>query len=190
MEERKEFTCKKELRSSLLSRRSAVSDRTAREARAAEYLMPLLHGNVMIYASIGSELSTDAIINNLVMSKNIAVYAPYTVDGVITPRRIKGYAKPNGMGNLREEYYISEDKPVHIDVCVTPLVGFNDFGYRIGYGRGCYDRYLKENDVLAVGLAFDLQRVHFTPEPHDVPLDCCVTESGVVYFGTHARNIG
>lgn len=68
------------------------------------------------------------------------------------------------------------------DILLVPLLGFDRFGHRIGYGGGYYDRTLADlravHDVLAIGLAFEGQRVDALPrEPHDEPLDWIVTEN-------------
>ena len=60
-----------------------------------------------------------------------------------------------------------------LDMIVVPLVAFDRTGTRLGYGGGCYDRYLPT--LLAscqiVGIAFDEQRVDRVPtDAHDLPL--------------------
>lgn len=74
-------------------------------------------------------------------------------------------------------------------VLLVPLVGFDDEGYRLGYGGGFYDRTLAmlraEGPVLAIGIGYDAQRVERLPrEATDERLDWIVTESGARAFGT------
>ena len=60
-----------------------------------------------------------------------------------------------------------------LDMVVVPLVAFDRTGARLGYGGGCYDRYLSTvaPECLIVGIAFDEQRVDRVPtDPHDLPL--------------------
>lgn len=77
---------------------------------------------------------------------------------------------------------------VRPDIVVTPLLAFDDDGYRLGYGGGYYDRTLadlraQERGVLAVGLAFAGQRVASLPhDDGDEPLDWLISESGAVRF--------
>ncbi|WP_126172665.1 5-formyltetrahydrofolate cyclo-ligase [Altericroceibacterium xinjiangense] len=63
------------------------------------------------------------------------------------------------------------------DVLFVPLVGFTERGERIGQGGGHYDRWLAAHPgVLAIGLAWDAQKVDFLPvEEHDMPLSTIVT---------------
>lgn len=60
-----------------------------------------------------------------------------------------------------------------LDMVVVPLVAFDRTGARLGYGGGCYDRYLPTvaPKCLIVGIAFDEQRVDHVPtDAHDLPL--------------------
>lgn len=60
-----------------------------------------------------------------------------------------------------------------LDMVVVPLVAFDHTGARLGYGGGCYDRYLPTLSAtcLIVGIAFDEQRVDGVPiDAHDLPL--------------------
>lgn len=60
-----------------------------------------------------------------------------------------------------------------LDMVVVPLVAFDRTGARLGYGGGCYDRYLPmlSPACQSVGIAFDEQRVDHVPtDAHDLPL--------------------
>lgn len=60
-----------------------------------------------------------------------------------------------------------------LDMIVVPLVAFDRAGARLGYGGGCYDRYLSTLSPACqiVGIAFDEQRVDHVPtDAHDLPL--------------------
>ena len=60
-----------------------------------------------------------------------------------------------------------------LDMIIVPLVAFDRTGGRLGYGGGCYDRYLPilSPACQIVGLAFDEQRVDGVPtDAHDLPL--------------------
>ncbi len=69
------------------------------------------------------------------------------------------------------------------DVVVVPGVAFDFEGYRLGLGGGHYDRTLPTCPALAIGLAFEVQRVPRLPrEPWDQPVDLLVTELDVYDF--------
>ena len=60
-----------------------------------------------------------------------------------------------------------------LDMIVVPLVAFDRAGARLGYGGGCYDRYLPMLSPVCqiVGIAFDEQRVdHIPTDAHDLSL--------------------
>lgn len=65
-----------------------------------------------------------------------------------------------------------------LDMIVVPLVAFDRTGARLGYGGGCYDRYLPTvaPECLIVGIAFDEQRIDHVPtDAHDLPLSHIVS---------------
>lgn len=60
-----------------------------------------------------------------------------------------------------------------LDTIVVPLVAFDQAGARLGYGGGCYDRYLPTLSASChiIGIAFEEQRVEHVPtDAHDLPL--------------------
>ena len=60
-----------------------------------------------------------------------------------------------------------------LDMAIVPLVAFDRAGARLGYGGGCYDRYLPMLSPACqiIGIAFDEQRVDHVPtDTHDQPL--------------------
>ena len=66
-----------------------------------------------------------------------------------------------------------------LDMIIVPLVAFDRAGARLGYGGGCYDRYLPT--VLpachVIGIAFDEQRVDRIPiDAHDLPLPNIISD--------------
>lgn len=77
----------------------------------------------------------------------------------------------------------SREQPiVQPDMVVTPLLGFDREGRRLGQGGGYYDRALEalrgRKDVFVLGLAYVGQETHGLPdEPHDQRLDAILTES-------------
>jgi 5-formyltetrahydrofolate cyclo-ligase len=84
-----------------------------------------------------------------------------------------------------------EDAPeVLPDIVLAPLLAFDRFGGRLGYGGGFYDRaldYLRGEkaamgQTLQVwGVAFADQEVENVPtEIHDQPLDAIITEQGLI----------
>ena len=71
------------------------------------------------------------------------------------------------------------------DLMLIPLLAFDKDKFRLGYGKGYYDRYLSKfiksyKDILKVGVAFSFQKHHKLPINHnDVKLDFILTEKGI-----------
>jgi 5-formyltetrahydrofolate cyclo-ligase len=61
---------------------------------------------------------------------------------------------------------------------VIPCLGFNQEGYRLGYGGGYYDRTLASSPRAAtVGVAYACQQAAFASAAHDIALDLILTEA-------------
>jgi 5-formyltetrahydrofolate cyclo-ligase len=79
----------------------------------------------------------------------------------------------------------SNRNPVQPTVLLVPLLGFDAAGYRLGHGGGYYDRTLATvaQKPLTIGIGYELGRLQtIYPQPHDIPMDAIVTESGVLRF--------
>ena len=67
---------------------------------------------------------------------------------------------------------------------LVPLLAFDRNKYRLGYGKGYYDRFLnkylkKISNILTVGVAFSFQKHHKLPvNNNDVKLNYILTEKG------------
>ena len=70
------------------------------------------------------------------------------------------------------------------DIVICPVVGFDSQCYRLGYGRGSFDRTLaaarRKPRVFGVGYA-QAAIATIYPQPHDIPMDAIVTEAGVFF---------
>ncbi|MDN5200601.1 5-formyltetrahydrofolate cyclo-ligase [Fulvivirgaceae bacterium BMA10] len=87
-----------------------------------------------------------------------------------------GVEEPTG-GNMASEE--------EIDLVIVPLLAFDFRGYRVGYGKGFYDRFLTKcrKDTLKIGLSM------FDPIPQisdvnefDIRLDICITPNKIHAF--------
>lgn len=72
-----------------------------------------------------------------------------------------------------------------IEVVFVPLLAFDIFGNRVGYGKGFYDKFLAEcrPETLKIGLSFfeAVDAVHDVFES-DIRLDYCVTPDRIYQF--------
>ena len=73
-------------------------------------------------------------------------------------------------------------KKVYPEILLVPLVAFNKYKSRLGYGGGYYDRYIQKikniKKILTIGVAFSFQEVRKLPiNEHDKKLDYIFTEN-------------
>jgi 5-formyltetrahydrofolate cyclo-ligase len=86
-----------------------------------------------------------------------------------------------------------DTKEVLPDVVLAPLAGFDEQGYRLGYGGGFFDRTLAaiEPRPVAIGVGFELCRIPtICPRSHDAPMDYIVTELGTYRRGENGLVLG
>lgn len=111
--------------------------------------------------------------------------------GPDSPMRFRAWTDPFGhadlepgpFGHLQPGATAPELVP---DTVFVPLVGFTTDGYRLGQGGGHYDRWLEAHpDTVAIGLAWDMQRLDTLPhEPHDRVLAAVVTPTRIYEVGS------
>ncbi len=68
------------------------------------------------------------------------------------------------------------------EAVLLPMLGFDEAGYRLGYGGGYFDRTLAAlaGKPAVIGVAYEMARLAtIHPQPYDIPVDWVVTERGV-----------
>ena len=144
--------------------------------------------NIMFYVSFGNEVGTREAIKELLAKREKTVAVPYVLENypILQLSELKNFdwLEPKTFGILEpKELYIREFNYEKLDLVIVPGIVFDKKGYRIGYGHGYYDRFLKilKKDVKKIGLAFELQVVDEIPEEeHDVPVDIIITEKRIL----------
>jgi 5-formyltetrahydrofolate cyclo-ligase len=142
---------------------------------------------IMTYVSFRSEVETHELIDRLI-SMGKAVLVPLVKR---EQRKLKAYQILDRNLDLKQGYYgVQEPIPgrcqpfdeSEINLILVPGVAFDRLGYRIGYGAGYYDRFLKRcSQALSVGLAYKEQMVDDVFHLQwDVPVKRIVTEEGVL----------
>ena len=92
--------------------------------------------------------------------------------------------KPNSWGILEPSNGQLID-PLALDLVLVPLLAFDTRGYRVGYGKGFYDRFFARcrKNVLKIGFSFFEPVVKIEDiDQFDVPLSHCITPSGIYEF--------
>jgi 5-formyltetrahydrofolate cyclo-ligase len=78
-----------------------------------------------------------------------------------------------------------EVKNFEFDVVFVPLLAIDFHGYRVGYGKGFYDRFMKDckESCIFIGLnIFDNQIEIDDINEYDIPLDYCISPNHMYKF--------
>ncbi len=87
--------------------------------------------------------------------------------------------------NIFEPESGKEVPPSAIDMVMVPMLAVDQRGYRVGYGRGFYDKYLVacREDCIKIGFCyFEPVALIEDCNDFDVPLNLCITPQAVYVF--------
>lgn len=177
------------LREAALARRDAleIDDRLEWDPAIAERALALpvwdRGGPVSAYWPMRSEADPRPILEEL-SRRGLLLCLPAIAGGRMIFREwaIYGPIVPGGFGTLVPPPQQRELKP---RILLVPMAAFDRRGYRIGYGKGYYDRALAElGETVSIGIAYAAQEIEAVPdEPHDRRLDWIVTERETIRCG-------
>lgn len=144
---------------------------------------------VASYVAKRDEVQTESILRRE-LSGGVKVLVPLTSsrEGRLVFSELRDFSElaPGGFGILEPRPECIRPSPLtSAQVVLVPLVAWDERGYRIGHGKGYFDKALAPLARSAsVGLAFEAQRVERVPDrSYDVPLGTIVTERRVLRFG-------
>lgn len=66
-------------------------------------------------------------------------------------------------------------KDTKLDLIFVPALLYNENNYRIGYGAGYYDRYLKDKNIIKIGISYLFSFFNFKEDPYDIKLDYVIS---------------
>lgn len=140
------------------------------------------HNNYMAYYPIKNETPIIPLIKYLIKnSKKISLPITDENDSII----------PVNFNDFNDitlgKYKIPEPRkrkpviPEDIEVVFVPGVVFNKSGQRIGYGKGCYDRFLSSTTLIKVGVCYEKQisDILIEDDEHDIKMDFLLTENAL-----------
>lgn len=139
---------------------------------------------VMVYLSMKSEVETKGLINFLIKQRK-HVIAPVvdTKSGQLIPKIVQDMEEleKHRYGMLQPNVECPIFPVDQIELVVVPGIAFDKKGYRLGYGKGFYDRFLPTcPNAVTIGIAYQIQVVEDTyPQPWDVPVQHIFTENGI-----------
>ncbi len=65
----------------------------------------------------------------------------------------------------------------------VPALSYDKMGFRLGYGRGYYDRYLEHREFTTAGLIYsDFMEPNLPRSKYDLPVHFIITEKGVLFI--------
>lgn len=83
-------------------------------------------------------------------------------------------------GMLEPSADLPEVSPSEVQLVLTPGLAYDRRGWRLGYGGGYFDRFLKDFKGVSVGVVYAALFLESLPHGRfDVPLDWIVTEEGI-----------
>ena len=135
---------------------------------------------VLIYSPIGSEINVNAIaLRALELGKKVAFPVCNKETREMTFKYVSSLDElVSGAYSIPEP---NEDAECfsHLkhSICIVPALSIDKRGFRLGYGGGYYDKFLKKFDGVVLGVAYDALIADTLPTGvYDVPVDVIITE--------------
>lgn len=156
-------------------------------------------GRVFIYVDFRAEVGTRKIISTL-LERGVPVAAPKMFGLDMAFFRIDSLEslKANSIGILEpdvpDKLLIQDPENQTLldygfmvpsepgDLMILPGVAFDTVGTRMGYGLGCYDRYLKEHPCLTCAFSYEMQIQNkpMVRKASDIPYDLLISEKRLI----------
>lgn len=145
--------------------------------------------HILLYADFRHEVMTKDIFMSAIRDKKKVYFPKCNADGsmdfyqVISVRQLTdnvwGIKEPKEDPKSKYCYFQEENT-----LAIVPGVAFDTRGYRVGYGKGFYDKYfVKYRAITMIGLAFAEQIIDEVPNDiHDIKMDKIVSEQIIYSF--------
>lgn len=183
---------KKSFRKEQIAVRNAISEQKRLEK--SRKIMSMLKetaafkkaDNIMCFVSFASEVYTHDFIKECIKSgKNVIVPYIDKEKDTMELSLIKSFFELESgfFGILEPKKETIRDFPKEeLDIIVTPCVAFDSEKYRIGYGKGYYDRFFaKGAGGTKIGVCFSENLVDNMPrDEFDIPVDMVITDEKII----------
>lgn len=138
---------------------------------------------IMLYMPLGNETDTSEIIKTAFGDgKRLVLPVTEEVSGKITP-----YVFDEATELMKGGFSVDEPQnavlaeKTEIDAVIVPGIAFDKRGTRIGFGKGCYDMFLKDMRTVKIGFCYDFQICEQIPsDMHDIKMDFIITENEII----------
>jgi len=168
-------------------------------ARIERNLLDLLDGftTVMVYVSKPPEVETRGLIAAL-NTRGVRVVVPI-IERETLSLRLSALPDPGVL--VRSTFNVPEPigheipvRPEDVQAIVVPMLAFDSYGNRLGYGAGYYDRFLQRYPhPEKIGIAFSCQQMESIPaDENDIMMDYIITEEAIIQpgeTGSYGKNI-
>lgn len=139
---------------------------------------------VLLFASLEDEINTDPLIEKALLDeKKVALPKCLDSNGNMEFFYITSMSDLEcGAFHVREPVFNNNTlvRDFTNAVCVVPALSYDKHGYRIGYGKGYYDRFLEKFSSISVGLCYnELMSDEIPADKYDLPVDYIVTEDSI-----------
>lgn len=133
---------------------------------------------IFCYVSYGSEPDTEKILEEILsLGKTLCVPKCIDNSGEMIATEIKSLEElVSGMYGIKEASVPCPFDKEKIDLAIVPGLSFDKMGYRLGYGKGYYDRFLKNTNIKTIGICYrELLSDSLPKEENDVKIDKVIT---------------
>lgn len=180
---------KKDLRKILKKQRRSISDKSISDQRIRNYLMESdIFKNadaILFYAALDDEINIDECID-FALSKGKKAALPVCLDD---NGNMKFYYI-DSLNDIQTGYFGVREPDTDIcrevtdfnnTICIVPGIVYDKNGYRLGYGKGYYDRFLENYSFISVGLCYNELIIDALPiGEYDVPVNYIITQNGLL----------
>ena len=136
--------------------------------------------NIAIYYPSNHEVSTIKLFKILNNGKDFLTLLPALSNGAMkfVKWNLLDPLKVNDFGFLDPTSRKVIQRP---DLIIVPLLAYDNYKNRLGYGKGYYDKFLRRNkNIPTIGLAFSFQKFNkIKTSKFDVKLNYILTEKGI-----------
>lgn len=140
---------------------------------------------VLFYAALDDEINIDECIKSA-LSQGKRAALPVCLDD---NGNMKFYYI-NSLKDIKTGFFGVREPDINIceevmdfssSVCIVPGIAYDKQGYRLGYGKGYYDRFLKNFTFISLGLCYNELMMDFLPtDEYDISVDYIITQDGLL----------
>lgn len=143
---------------------------------------------IAAYFAIGSEVRTDYLVKTAFKNHKVLVLPKTEGDQIVFYKIFESDFERKKLTKGKfgiVEPPASSNSVNNIDLLIVPGLAFDSNGYRLGYGKGYYDKFIEKNKCgFSIGLAFQFQLLNFELPHSDIDrkLSAIATEKKMLVF--------